>query len=469
VPPQQQGRNAPSTDQDDRESPFMFAAPTQMSISIPKVLSSIQGRTLITPASRKPPSPSKLESFFETLVNMPFPTQGNDSTTAMKNRPRLIYIRDFPTLAPSASVWYPALLAAVRQRRGMLGRSSNLTASPVTIIFGMTPPITPPLGAGSSGSSNSLMSILMNRNSSPSSQVAVGSKHEHTNDWTESEVAEIAREKRLRSRLRKWERNATALHDEFSPLPTKQDNGDDSSPDIIVIGGPGSPEMPPMLGMPLGLEFGRDRGPQFFRSSIIVPKSRSIADERETRIARRREINELTMRMGVGTVGGLVEDAPAQSVFAAPENDAKESPDRSLWEGWGNKIEVWSNVRKIADRAIGSVMSTQRSLSHQEKVTLLPTVVPWSAVHAAWTSYHSVIDPRKHWLRDVIGHTSLSDDLPEGADSLVSAGSGADKEVENVKNDPDLDQHETRLLPCIVDSRKPSPCQVSCFLDYLWI
>jgi hypothetical protein len=395
-------------------------------------------------------------------VNTPFPTQGNVSATSMKNRPRLIYIRDFPTLAPSASVWYPALLAAVRQRRGMLGRSSNLTASPVTIIFGMTPSITPPLSAGSSDSNNSLMSILMNRNSSPSSQMAIGGKHEHASDWTESEVAEIAREKRLRSRLRKWEKNATALHDDFPPLSIKQDNGDDSSPGIIVIGGPGSSsEMPPMLGMPpgLGMEFGRDRGSQFFRSSIIVPKSRSIADERETRIARRREINELTMRMGVGTVGGLVEDAPAQSAFAAPENDAKESSDSSLWEGWGNKIEVWSNVRTIADRAIGSVMSTQRSFSHQEKVTLSPTVVPWSAVHAAWTSYHSVIDARKHWLRDIIGHTSLSDDLPEGADNLASAGSGADKEVENVKNDPDLDQHETRLLPCIVDSRKLSLCQ----------
>ncbi|KIM49201.1 hypothetical protein M413DRAFT_438366 [Hebeloma cylindrosporum] len=455
LPPSQQGRSNPSsTDQDDHGSPFMFAAPTQMSISIPKVLSSIQGRTLITPTSRKTPAPSKLESFFETLVNMPFPKLADTSTTAMKNRPRLIYIRDFPTLAPSASVWYPALLAAVRQRRGMLGRSSNLTASPVTIIFGMTPPITPPISAGSSGSSNSLLSILMNRDSSPSSQVAIGGKPEYTNDWTESEVAEIAREKRLRSRLRKWERNATALHDDFPPLSTKQDNGDDTSPDIIVIGGAApSSEMPSMLGLPpsLGVEFGRDRGSQFFRSSIIVPKSRSIPDERETRIARRREINELTMRMGVGTVGGLVEDAPAQSVFEAPENDTKAS-DSSLWQGWGNKIEAWSNVRKIADRAIGSVMSIQRSLSHQEKVALSPTVVPWSAVHAAWSSCHSVIDSRKHWLRDIIGHTALSDDLSEGADSLVGAGSGVDKEVESVKNDPDLDQHETRLLPCIVDS-----------------
>jgi len=415
---------------------------------------------MITPASRKPPTPSKLESFFEALVNIPFPTQGNVIETSTKNRPRLIYIRDFPTLAPSASVWYPALLAAVRQRRGMLGRSSNLTAPPVTIIFGMTPSITPPLSAGSPGSNNSLMSILTNRNSSPSSQVAVGGKYDLTIDWTESEMAEIAREKRLRSRLRKWERNATALHDDFPPLSTKQDNDDDSSPGIIVIGGPGSSsEMPSMLGMPqgLGMEFGRDRGSQFFRSSIIVPKSRSIDDERETRIARRREINELTMRMGVGTVGGLVEDAPAQSVFA-PENDAKESSDSSLWDGWGNKIEVWSNVRKTADRAIGSVMSIQRSFSHQEKLTLSPTVVPWSAVYAAWTSYHSVIDARKHWLRDIIGHASLSDDLSEGTDSLVNAGSGADKEVENVKNDPDLDQHETRLLPCIVDSCKQSLC-----------
>jgi len=283
--------------------------------------------------------------------------------------------------------------------------------------------------------------------------VAVGGKHEHTNDWSESEVAEIAREKRLRSRLRKWERNPTALHDEFPPLSTKQDNGDDSSPDIIVIGAPGSPsEIPSMI-----VDSGRDRGSHFFRSSIIVPKSRSVVDERETRMARRREINELTMRMGVGTVGGFVEDTPAQSVFAEAESDTKERSDslvpKPLWEVWGNKIEVWSNVRKIADRAIGSVMSSQRSLSPKEKATLSITVVPWTAVHAAWISYHSSIDARKHWLRDVIGRASLSDDLP---DSPSSANSRADKVVEKVKNDPDLDQHEARLLSCIVDPRKPS-------------
>jgi hypothetical protein len=298
----------------------------------------------------------------------------------------------------------------------------------------------------------------MNRNSSPPSQVAVGGKHEHTNDWSESEVAEIAREKRLRSRLRKWEKNASALHDEFPPLSTRQDNNDDSNPDIIVIGAPGSSsEISSIL-----VDSGRDRGSQFFRSSIIVPKSRSFGVERETRMARRREINELTTRMGVGTVGGLVEDTPAQSVFTEAETDAKERSDslgaNPLWEAWGNKVEVWSIVRKIADRAIGSVMSSQRILSSHEKATIPITVVPWSAVHAAWASYHSSIDARKNWLRDVIGHASLSDDLPEDADNPSGANSSADKVVESVKNDPDLDQHQARLLSCIVDPRTPSPC-----------
>ena len=84
----------------------------------------------------------------------------------------------------------------------------------------------------------------------------------------------------------------------------------------------------------------------------------------------------------------------------------------------------------------------------------LLTVVPWSAVETAWKSYHSLSDARRNWLKETIGATPSSDGALDGQGQLLDAGSESDKVVETVKTDPDLDQHEVRLLPCIVDSGK---------------
>ncbi|KDR81536.1 hypothetical protein GALMADRAFT_239539 [Galerina marginata CBS 339.88] len=454
--------------QEDEGAPVLFATPSRMSVTFNRAFPSIQqNRGLVTPNTRKPASPTKLDTFFDTLVNLCFPEEvkvGEIASTSVRNRPRLIYIRDFPTLAPSSSTWYPALLTAVRQRRRrLLSRVSNATSSPVTIIFGMTPPITPPSPESSAASSSSsFMNLLMSRNSS-GSQMAFGAKPEQILDWSETEVAEAARERRLRSRLKKWERNATALFDEFPPLPSPQD-GESSRSNIILIGGGSDSPMPlpPILGMPLGLDAtsdsAGDTSSQFFRSSVLVPGSRSINLERETRIERRREINELTMRMGVGAVGGLIDPKPASSEFSLPKpqldqpaSDAPSMTSDSIWEEWGNKVEVWSNVRKIADRAMGSMMVLQL-LNNQEKAALAPTIVPWSAVQTAWGSSRSLSNTRKNWLKETMGAPPLTSTEAEGNEKLMNAGSEADKVVESIKNDPDLEQHEARLLPCIVDS-----------------
>lgn len=444
---------------DEEDSPFVFPSTGRMSLTLPKGLSPFSGRSLITQVSRKPTA-SKLDVFFETLVNLPIPKAAEAASSEDSLRPRLIYIRDFPTLAHSSSVWYPSLLAAVKQRRRSLLSRANLTTAPVTIIFGMTPPVTPPMNENSSaGASNSLMSLLMNRNSS-GSQISSSRKHEHISDWGEGEAADMAREKRLRSRLRKWEKSTGGIHDEFPSLSLKSEDSESSSssPNIIVIGGSESSSGP---GLGIGIvEPSGENSSQFFRSTILVPRTRSTTDERETRIARRREINELTMRMGVGAVGGLVESNPASTILAssveppAEDTSAASSPaSKNLWEDWGNKVEIWANVRKVADRAMGSIMVTQRSLAAgQQKPPTDSTIVPWLAVQKAWTAYHTMISARKNWLKEAIGHLPIGDEDGETKDDLVNAGSVTDKVVEVVKNDPDLDQHESRLLPCIVDS-----------------
>ncbi|PPQ63074.1 hypothetical protein CVT24_005929 [Panaeolus cyanescens] len=436
-------------EEEEEGMPFLFPSSAKMSISIPRGATSLQSRALLTPSSRRTAPPSKLEVFFDSLVNYP--------SSSSENIPRLIYIRDFPLLAPSSSLWYPALLSAIRnRRRGAVPSPSNL--SPVTIIFGMTPPLSPPLSDGASGSTSNLMNLLMTRNNM-GPRAPVPSKHETFHDWTESEAAELAREKRLRSRLKKWQKDSASFHHEIPKLSSLQDSDGGSKPEIVVIGGgEGGFPLPPMMGMPVGVGVGepeRDSSAAFFRTSVIVPGNRSTSQERNARVARRKELNELIMRMGIGAVGGSVESTPVQQALeletsAQPTGREETAPPKVMWDDWGNKLEAWSNVRKIADRAMGSIMAANRLFDKRSKTVLDPTPIPWSAVQSAWLSFHAMHDVRKHWFREMpqsLSASDLSEQEQAALDELP-----VDKVIEGIKNDPDLEQHEQRLLPCIVDS-----------------
>ena len=446
---------------EEGEGPVILTPP-RMSITIPKALSTLAGRMVMPPSSRKPSSPSRLDLFFETLVNMPCPEDLAESTTGMaQSRPRLIYIRDFPTLAPSSSSWYPALLSAVRQRRrGLLPRSSSVTYSPVTIIFGMSPSIANPVNENFPGSNSGLFSLLMTRNLMPSHS-SQGSKMDFTNDFSESDNAQVAREKRLRARLRKWDKNPAALQAEFPKLRTGVEGREGPPiPGIILVGGPnGSSSMDP-AGMAIDVSARHpeeDQGAQFFRSTVLVPRLRSLLDERHTRMSRRRQINELTMRMGIGAIGGVVESAPAfpESEDVSPPSEAPKSP---MWEEWGNKLESWSNVRKISDRATGSVIVRQYRLKYEEKPFVMSTLIPWTAVQSAWMACNQLGITRARWLKETFG--DKLDTQGEREDKTHAPGSTLDKVVANLKNDPDLDPYEARLLPCIVDASGSFRCDI---------
>jgi ATPase family associated with various cellular activities (AAA) len=329
----------------------------------------------------------------------------------------------------------------------------------MTIIFGMTPSLTPPTSHGPPNSS--LIGLLMSRNSS-TAHIAAEPKTGRS-DWGEGEAPEKTREKRLRDRLKKWEKGDAALLDEFPKLYTTQEGETvDDKPEIIFIGGnQGKPAFTPLINAGMtGTYNGRpetETEASFFRASILVPSMRSTAEERAVRVARRREINELTMRMGVGAAGGILEHQSALTIHADPATDISDHSDTALqsdhlrmWEDWGNKVEVWPNVRGIADRAIGNTLSVGGNL---EKATLNSTEVPWSAVHKAWASHRSSNDLRKSWLRDASSPHSIirEHDKNEDIDEEEQQAK-PDEVIEKIKHDSDLDAHEQRLLPCIVDS-----------------
>lgn len=316
-----------------------------------------------------------------------------------------------------------------------------------------------------------MLSLLMGqRGAEPSTSASKPSK----TDWNEDESATKARESRLRRRLKKWEKGDMSLLDEFPVLTLEDGEESDSkrsgSGEMVMLGGKAIP-LPFMSG---SVHTGsrsheaENKSP-FFRTSILVPSSRSLTEEHESRVDRRREINELTTRMAVGAVGGVldqtsiatlveehaeekeVDDAasnPAEAV--EPPAEKKLAAHEQMWEEWGKRVDLWMDVREVADRAVGSVVA---DMFHTSKKSLDPTPVPWDALSQAWLAAKSSKDLRKSWMKDAM---SVDKNEKSEADkqSTGEALPSVDELVERLKNDPDLDAHEQRLLPSIVNPGK---------------
>lgn len=284
--------------------------------------------------------------------------------------------------------------------------------------------------------------------------------------YNEDEVADKARERRLKERLRKWENGDSALQDELPPLYTssegEESNGRGSG--VVIVGGDSDGGaalgLPPILAQALGARMSGRSGPsegeratKFYRTSFIVPGVRSLLMEKACRVDRRREINELTIRMGVTTVGGALPpmgrkpDDPSYAEKGAEVEPAA----RRLWEDWGREIEVWSNVLKIADRAVGkAIAASVKSQSTSAKPSLEPVSVDWNAVYEAWAVHRATQDMRKAWIQHSL--PKVSDVQAEGEEGRSREEEQVDEVIERLKRDPDLDQHEQRLLGCIVDT-----------------
>ena len=484
---------------------------------------------------------SKLKSFFDDLINITPPppppdadvsADGSTPSNPSPRKPRIVYLRDFNTLAASAGDWYPALLQSVRQRRaGPITRSTSPVLNPTTIIFGVTPPVVPklrPSGGGSGiGGLQSAINVLMNKRSASSSErERVGSAGKSgsgsaagKSEWGEDESSDRAREKRLKERLKKWEKGEMLLlADELPTLQLTSSPSDDppsprgGAPSSeggflgLVGGGAGGP-FGPLSGVLPGSVlqalvgpsdprsgFGSSSPPpssssfdgtdgsvspnNFFRSSVVVPSRRSVETENVSRVSRRWEINELTMRMAVSSIGGTLPPLDVPSLEASLRQQEKdgiqptERPDLvRMWDAWGRVVIVWNVIKQVADRALGSVSTAQEhELQNQPqsrsrkipKPTLDPTVVPWSAIARAFLTKASAGAMRRHWATETakVGEA-------EGGEEGTSVGGkrGREEEVdeviERVKQDTDLDEHEQRLLGCIVDPRESN---TSCYL-----
>lgn len=428
--------------------------------------------------SRRTP-PSKAKAFFDDIVNMPSPTLSNGEGTSvppLRSPPRIIYIRDYPTLASTSSSWFSSLVASVRaHRQGPLSRPTSPITNPVTIVFGITPPIFPLKPPSSVGMPTGLFNLLMSRRSNSGFAQRSGGKS--INLWDESETAQTARERRLRDRLKHWENGDPSFYDELPDPPAVIDRGADQSSQPateLVINGPSGQSLASgLIAARVPPEAPAHNDKSFFRTSVIVPQTRVAALEKECRIGRRRHINELIMRMAVGEIGGVLPES-FESPFSAVHQGAGPLEEQSqgepvneeedftsststtiirtdMWGQWGERVESWSNVKEIADRAVGSVVGAlvtgKVSDTHITNPSLDPTPVPWSTVYSAWRSQRHSRRRRKVWIEE--STSKVEDDRAKPGEEEAQVEN--DEVIERVKRDHTLDSHESRLLGCIVD------------------
>ena len=183
-------------------------------------------------------------------------------------------------------------------------------------------------------------------------------------------------------------------------------------------------------------------------------------------------MNELTIRIAVAFVGGTLSPLSVPSLESAlrqAEADGIPQADRAdlvrMWDAWGRAVVVWSVVKQVADRALGSVLmeqepepqDQQRSKSRRTPMaTLDSTLIPWLAVARAFLTKASASAMRKHLAKEITeaGEGKTGKGGEEDADGRKGREEAMDEVIERVKRDPELDEHEQRLLGCIVDPRE---------------
>ncbi|KZT11220.1 AAA-domain-containing protein [Laetiporus sulphureus 93-53] len=451
---------AMSSFDEDEDDVHPFFMPSRMTLQLLTPVPSRGARAAMAPTARGG-STAKLKAFFDKLINVSASPRSSKTSKSASRRPRIIYVRDFSTLAPSSSIWWSALLKAVQQRRaGPITNVTSPVAFPTTIVFGITPSIVAPPSTPSSGSGHQgLFNVLTSRQATSSSATAPGKQPK--SEYGEDAVSDKAREKRTMNRLKRWARGDPSPQD-IPQLSASEDMDESSNgngkPDVMFLGGPENGGLPSVMSAIHAAVAGRNRNSpsadndvqtRFFRTSLLLPKVRDISLERATRVSRRREINELTMRMAIAAIGfHLDKMEPASKTTDDPSVREKE---QHMWEEWGKAVVPWSTVRRIADRAIGSLIAKMRE-EGKTVTTLQPTEVQWLTVYEAWEGEQAAEQMRKSIITE--SHSKILHEIDEDEEKAEEEEEDEDEDevVERIKRDPELDPHEARLLGSIVDT-----------------
>ncbi|KAG9093976.1 hypothetical protein FS749_013354 [Ceratobasidium sp. UAMH 11750] len=341
-------------------------------------------------------------------------------TASPTNRPRIVYIRDFALLAPRSNSWFPPFYSAIRARRtGGAGPDKSIS-NPTTIIFGVCPAIS---------------SVLPNAASGGGCQCS--SCRPSPKRWDESATQDRA--DRLKGLKEKWN-SGSLLGDLPSFTPTvkipkdkkevdSKDRGD--SKDQETTNDSESTDNPTYEQQLNG----------YFSSCIVAPTKRDPKLERAARERRRRELNELMFRMMLGVKGGEIENG------AAPVGEEG----GGLTKGWDESLLELDTFKDVVDRALKMARLSGQE-GEQDRI-----LVAWAQLEDAWRAKNLSDEERKAWTSadDSGGKPDDQEKEKEEEEKEKEAEKEEEKPqvdevIEKVKG-ADLDDHEQRLLGCIVD------------------
>ncbi|QRV85888.1 AAA family ATPase [Ceratobasidium sp. AG-Ba] len=453
-----------------------------------------------SPSRNTPTGQSELKAFFESIINAPVP---GSPAVQPSGRPRIIYIRDFSLLAPSAQTWYPALLSAIRTRRqGVLLKPSQPVQNPTTLVLGVSPSIasqSPPSAPSPPQLSPAgIMNMLMNQRNGIRVRPGQSESHSPVDD----------RARRLRDRLKRWSSSGSILDDLppfFAPGSSpSQRSGFMSANGFTSIFGahPSTAGENPEVKVNEGASVGTGNKSGYFRVCGVVPAVRDEARERASRKARRVEVNALVVRMAIGVVGGRVVGPSTLKIAKTAKKDKEEvDPIERMTDDWSRRILDWPSARRLADRALACTvlnpsgdagatdvgemspppLQTPAGEEHGPSIPA-PTAVTWDSIRTAWdalrfalgysqpetkaeetpapppaslsTKWSGIGSPKEpvKWVDAALHQEPSSSGVGKAPVAAGTEGqSGVDDLVEKIKNDPQLETHEERLLGCIVN------------------
>ncbi|KIO28158.1 hypothetical protein M407DRAFT_231109 [Tulasnella calospora MUT 4182] len=493
------------TDEEGSPAFQMMSAPS-LSIQMPAIsLGPFGDGMMLRPSrgssmSKRRTDRTKMRYFFDALLHAPSapPEEGERRSYS---RTRLIYIRDFEFLAASGASWYPQLLRSIQQLRQGNDPSGDVV-NQVAVVFGLSPALVMYRQPDSTSPATAALSSHQQTNPTPSEQ-----DHGKLNEpdralrSTDEEEGAKLRERGIKSWLKDWDHyGEEAIRDElpwFDPFNIEAASRGGNL--AKTFGGVGDgvrvmgsiPNMPDLRdqisrmiravrGDPPAAESSEDDDSQYFSVSAVMPTVRQPELEASERLHRRKEINQLSFRMVLRNMGGIVpgqvdeyvlpkriysKDTTAADELEKVEGDF-ESTDLTqlMFSEWESSLIDRETLREVAVRALGQSMATRvaevpmksegSTLNDSaEEGTSGLTTVTWSGVALAWRQWFLHERQRKEWIAHQRRKSAPNKESRTGdQDPTDDAGPEIDEVIERVKSDPSLDTHEKRLLSCIVDT-----------------
>jgi hypothetical protein len=181
----------------------------------------------------------------------------------------------------------------------------------------------------------------------------------------------------------------------------------------------------------------------YFRVVGLVPGTRNKLMETRGRFGRRLQYNEVAFKMAVAEAGGIltgrcIEDA---------DNGSAQALSRVALT-WTQAFEPWRDLKMVADAVVGAALAENGF--KPSGPSLEPTVITWAQVEQTTSGSAALQDRKKVWVENAAPANTIKDDGPAAAE-VEGKVPEVDEVLESVRKDPDLDQHEQRLLGCIVD------------------